>query len=153
MKKYQQLEKMFGREVMADEACEIASIFGQSIDFLSTEAPANTPIQPFSKMPLKSVITNKTLRHEELEYHWQEFALDRQSLVRDKREEMSNYPGYIHVTEKLYDLLDKVKDTMGEKMFDNLQEAITDREVVVTYLHYNKGFFDGIKFAMMMGQF
>lgn len=152
MKKSQQLEKLFGRELYDCDLAVLAKVFEyDSVDFLLKGAEGLN-IQPLDDMPIKSTFSDKQLTSNEFEYHWQKLSNSRRKTIGEKLEDRGFAPGYNKQTEKLGALTGIIGDTMGEKIVEDLYDAIVDQEHAVTHLHYNKGYLDGIKFALMAGQ-
>ncbi|AIF49696.1 hypothetical protein [Pelosinus sp. UFO1] len=50
-----------------------------------------------------------------------------------------------------YTTLMEQVDALLEGQVGEVNEAVTLLIVIATYMHYNKGFFDGIKSGMVMG--
>ena len=152
MKNYKQLEKLFGRELFVEDLSVLAKVFGfDSIDSL-LNSTKELSIQPLNNMPMKSVFSDKELNSSEFEYHWQKLSNSRRRTLNDKLQDKGFAPGHDKQAEKLGALTGLIGDTMGEKIVEDLYDAIVDQEHAVTHLHYNKGYLDGIKFSLMMGQ-
>lgn len=151
MKKSQQLEKLFGRELNGDDLVILAKVFGRSIDSLFKDIK-DISIQPLDNMPTRSMLSDKKINSNEFEYHWQKLSGSRQIDLADKLQDASFSRGYDKKSSHLSDLIETVGATMGDKMIQDLYDAIGDQEHTVAYLHYNKGYLDGIKFFLIAGQ-
>lgn len=150
MKKYKQLEKLFGRELTGDDLVFLSNTFGRSIEsFKDTEAVS---IQELDDMPTESMFSNNMMNSDEFEYQWQKLSSSRRSDLRAKLEYRDFSPAYECKAIKLSDLVEKIGATMGNEMIKELYDAIDEQEEVLTHLNYNKGYLDGIKFALMAGQ-
>lgn len=104
------------------------------------------------QMNIRSMITGNTVKPGQFEHSWQHFVIERQEAFEEKLNTTPLSPNYIEEDNKLHDILESIKAVMGEEKFDEVYRAILNKETTVSYLHYNKGFFDGIKFALMAGQ-
>ncbi len=93
--------------------------------------------------PIKSVITGQMLPVGEFEERWQELVLKRQVMIDEKLDAVGLS------SECLVKMLEKLEN---KELTEDIKEAIFHLQTSVTYTHYNKGFIDGIKFAMMAGQ-
>lgn len=97
---------------------------------------------------LVSMISGNEIDSKSFEGHWQEFILQRQEII-----ELSDPPnGYVQAKKELCTLLDSISERMDKKLVRDLDEVVTNLEIAATYLHYNKGYLDGIKFALMVGK-
>lgn len=144
MKKYQQLEKLFGRKLYASDLGNLAAILGQSINCLDEDFSDDTHIQSFSNATIRSVISDKEIDTKSFEARWQEFVLHRQEAIKT-----SNSLGCVQADGELRALLNVVSEKMDKELVRDLDEAVTNFKIASTYLHYNKGYLDGIKFALM----
>lgn len=98
-------------------------------------------------MPIKSIITGQTILAGEFEECWQELVIKRQEALEDELNKNSLSSEYIKRNSKLNGILEKIEN---EELINNIWDAIARIQSVTTYMHYNKGFLDGIKFAMMI---
>ena len=74
---------------------------------------------------------------------WQEFVIARQETI-EKRIELGEFTSeYVTLMNQLDELL-KDKD-------ESAIDKVTRLVVIASYIHYNKGFFDGMKIALTMG--
>lgn len=92
---------------------------------------------------LRSIITSQTIPVGEFEEGWQELVLKRQLMIDEKLDTAGLSSEY------LVEMLEKLEN---KELTEDIKEAIFHLRTSVTYTYYNKGFLDGIKFAMMVGQ-
>ncbi|CUH97387.1 hypothetical protein P22_3515 [Propionispora sp. 2/2-37] len=152
MKKYQQLEKLFGRPIKVDEITLLAQVFERDLDFLYGDSDTPVEGQRFSDMPVRSRLSGRTIKYDDFEYQWQQFCLSRQEVLEEKLVERAFLPQTAEVEDEVYGLLEKVETTMGDSIVNELGTAITNQQNTLTYIYYNKGYFDGIKYALMAGK-
>lgn len=152
MKKYQQLEKLFGRPIKVDEITLLAQVFERDLDFLCGDSAASAEGHRFSDMPVRSRLSGRTIKYDDFEYQWQQFCLSRQEVLEEKLVERAFLPQTAEVEDEVYGLLEKVETTMGDSIVNELGSAITNQQNTLTYIYYNKGYFDGIKYVLMAGQ-
>ncbi len=151
MKKYQQLEKLFGRPIKVDEITLLAQVFERELDYLCEDSAVAGEGQRFLDMPVKSKLSGKTIKYDDFEYQWQQFCLSRQKVLEEKLVERAFLPETSEVEDAVYGLLEKVETTMGDSIVNELGTAITNQQNTLTYIYYNKGYFDGLKYALMAG--
>ncbi len=96
----------------------------------------------------REMMTGKSMNGECVEREWQEFVLSRQSSVDRKLEYETISSEYGKVDQEIKTLLSDLPD----KKVEALNDAILAMTSLVSYAHYNKGFFDGVKIAMVMGE-
>jgi hypothetical protein len=75
--------------------------------------------------------------------NWQEFVITRQDQLEDKLQFGALSSEHVNLMNQLDELL---KEQKGE-----VSDTVTRLIMSATYIHYNKGFFDGMKIAMIMG--
>jgi hypothetical protein len=93
--------------------------------------------------PIKSIITGQIIPVGEFEEGWQELVLKRQVMIDEKLDAVGLS------SECLVEILEK----LGKKeLAEDIKEAIFHLQTSATYMQYNKGFLDGIKFTMMANQ-
>lgn len=151
MKNYKQLEVLFGRELNSADLTILAKVFGRSIDSLFKDTE-DISIQPLDNMPTESILSGKMMNSNEFEYHWQKLSNSRRMTLSEKLKDRNFAPGYEKQASKLSAVTDTISDAMGHEVINDLYDAINEQEYALTHLHYNKGYFDGIKFALMAGQ-
>lgn len=93
--------------------------------------------------PIKSILTGKAIPIGDFEEGWQELVLKRQVMIDEKLDTVGLS------SECLVKMLEK---SASKEIAEDIEEAIFHIQTSATYMHYNKGFLDGIKFAMMAGQ-
>lgn len=98
---------------------------------------------------LKNIISGQTIPAGEFEEGWQELVIKRQETLEDKLNNDSLSSEYLKRSSELNRILETLEN---KELINNIWDAIVDIQPVSTYMHYNKGFLDGIKFAMMAGQ-
>jgi len=147
VKKYQQLEKLFGRPIKVDEITLLAQVFERELDYSAVTGEG----QRFLDMPVKSKLSGKTIKYDDFEYQWQQFCLSRQKVLEEKLVERAFLPETSDVEDAVYGLLEKVETMMGDSIVNELGTAITNQQNTLTYIYYNKGYFDGLKYALMAG--
>lgn len=98
-------------------------------------------------MLIKNMITGEYMDKENLLRAWQEFIFARQDTIEQKLafEELSSK--YSYANHRIEELL----KNLSEEQAAAISDAITELTVTATYMHYNKGFFDGLKVALVMG--
>jgi hypothetical protein len=105
--------------------------------------PPNQKGQEEITVPIKSMLTGRWMDKGDALRDWQEFILMRQ----DKAEEKLQFGNF---SSEYTRLMEQV-DVLLEEQPGEVSEAVTLLMVTATYMHYNKGFFDGIKIGMVMG--
>lgn len=75
--------------------------------------------------------------------NWQEFVITRQDQLEDKLQFGALSSEHVNIMNQLDELL---KEQKGE-----VSDTVARLIMSATYIHYNKGFFDGMKIAMIMG--
>ena len=105
--------------------------------------PPNQKGQEVITVPIKSVLTGQWMDKGDALRDWQEFVLMRQEKA-DEKLEFGNFAS------EYTTLMNKV-DALLEGQAREVSEAVTLLMVTATYMHYNKGFFDGMKIGMVMG--
>ncbi|WP_094604743.1 hypothetical protein SPSIL_020120 [Sporomusa silvacetica DSM 10669] len=103
-------------------------------------------------MNIRSILTGQSVKPGELEYNWQQFVMDRQEILEEKLDTTEMAAGYRNEDAKLNAILESIEAIVGQENSRDLYDAIIYKQLTATYLHYNKGFLDGIKFATMAGQ-
>jgi len=98
---------------------------------------------------LKNIISGQTIPVGEFEESWQEFVMERQEALEDKLNTNSLSSEYLKRSSELNGILETIEN---KELTNNIWDAIAGVQSVTTYMHYNKGFLDGIKFAIMAGQ-
>ncbi|SFM11644.1 hypothetical protein [Pelosinus propionicus] len=93
--------------------------------------------------PIKSIISGQTIPAGDFEEGWQELVLKRQVMINEKLDAVGLS------TDCLVEMLEK---SASKELAEDIKDTIFHLQTSVTYTHYNKGFLDGIKFAMMAGQ-
>jgi len=88
---------------------------------------------------LKNIITGQDMVPGEMEYSWQEFVINRQERIGRKTDSVESL-------NKIEELLKKIRDDIAS----SLMKAIIARECKVTYIHYNRGFLDGLKLPLKL---
>jgi len=94
-------------------------------------------------VPIKSMLTGRWMDKGDALRDWQEFILMRQ----DKADEKLQFGNFSSEYTRLMEQVDLLLEGQAEEV----SEAITLMMVTATYMHYNKGFFDGMKIGMVMG--
>lgn len=94
-------------------------------------------------MPIKSMLTGEWMDNADVLRDWQEFIFMRQ----EKAEEKLEFAGFSSAYTEMMEQVDQLLEGQPEKV----REAVTSLIVTVTYMHYNKGFFDGMKIGSVMG--
>lgn len=94
-------------------------------------------------VPIKSMLTGQWMDKGDALRDWQEFVLMRQEKA-DEKLQFGNFASeYTRLMEQV--------DALLEGQAGEVSEAVTLLIVTATYMHYNKGFFDGMKIGMVMG--
>lgn len=96
----------------------------------------------------REIMSGKSISDECVERGWQEFVLTRQSGIDRKMEYDAISSEYGKVDQKIKSLLSDLSKEKREELNDSIM-VITS---LVSYMHYNKGFFDGVKITMLMGE-
>ncbi len=94
-------------------------------------------------IPLRSIVTGQWLEKGDVLYDWQEFVLMRQ----EKLEEKLQFGDFSSEYTTIMNQVDQLLEGQPEKV----SQAVTQLVVTATYMHYNKGFLDGMKIGMVMG--
>ena len=105
--------------------------------------PPNQKGQEVITVPIKSVLTGQWMDKGDALRDWQEFVLMRQETA-DEKLEFGNFASE-------YTTLMEQVDALLEGQPEKVSETVTHLIVTATYMHYNKGFFDGMKIGMVMG--
>ncbi|MCC5465402.1 hypothetical protein [Pelosinus baikalensis] len=93
-------------------------------------------------VPIRSMITGQWMDKGDALRDWQEFIFMRQEKIEKKLQD-----GDLSEYTRLMEQVDQLLEGQSEKV----SEAVTELIVSATYMHYNKGFFDGMKIGMVMG--
>jgi hypothetical protein len=94
-------------------------------------------------IPIRSIVTGQWMEKGDVLHDWQEFVLMRQEKL-DGKLQFGNFSSeYTTIMNQVYQLL--------EGQPEKVDEAVTQLVVTATYMHYNKGFLDGMKIGMVMG--
>jgi hypothetical protein len=94
-------------------------------------------------IPIRSIVTGQWMEKGDALHDWQEFVLMRQEKL-DGKLQFGNFSSeYTTIMNQVYQLL--------EGQPEKVDEAVTQLVVTATYMHYNKGFLDGMKIGMVMG--
>ena len=94
-------------------------------------------------IPIRSIVTGQWMDKDDVLHDWQEFVLMRQEKL-DGKLQFGNFSSeYTTIMNQVYQLL--------EGQPEKVDEAVTQLVVTATYMHYNKGFLDGMKIGMVMG--
>lgn len=105
--------------------------------------PSNQKGQAEINVPIKSMLTGQWMDKGDALRDWQEFVLMRQEKA-DEKLQFGNFASeYTRLMEQV--------DALLEGQAGEVSEAVTLLIVTATYMHYNKGFFDGMKIGMVMG--
>jgi hypothetical protein len=94
-------------------------------------------------VPIRSIITGQWMDKGDTLRDWQEFVFMRQEKVEKKLQAGDFSSEYTRIMEQVDQLL--------EGQPQKVSEAVTELIVSATYMHYNKGFFDGMRIGMVMG--
>ncbi|WP_352230860.1 hypothetical protein [Pelosinus sp. IPA-1] len=94
-------------------------------------------------VPIKSMLTGQWMEKGDALRDWQEFIFMRQEKAEGKLQFGAFSSEYTTIMEQVDQLL--------EGQPGKVSEAVTQLVVTATYMHYNKGFFDGMKIGMVMG--
>lgn len=94
-------------------------------------------------VPIKSMLTGQWMDRGDALRDWQEFIFMRQEKVEGKLQ----FGAFSSEYTTIMDQVDKLLEGQPGKV----SEAVTQLVVTATYMHYNKGFFDGMKIGMVMG--
>jgi len=105
--------------------------------------PPNQKGQEEITIPIKSMLTGQWMDKGDALRDWQEFVLMRQEKADDKLQFGDFSSEYTTIMEQV--------DALLEGQGGEVSEAVTLLIVTATYMHYNKGFFDGMKIGMVMG--
>lgn len=94
-----------------------------------------------SQMPIKDTITGQERKQGDFLRDWQEFILDRQDDIVSPE------------TKKVELGLERLLDKVGDKTLINEIDAAVNTVILKkTFLHYNKGFADGLKLALRLSE-
>jgi hypothetical protein len=96
---------------------------------------------------MRNVITGENMDKENPLEAWQEFVLVRQEMIDCKLEYRKLSSEYLQANDQIQELL----KGLPEEQATGISDAIMDLTSTATYIHYNKGFFDGLKIAMVLG--
>jgi hypothetical protein len=91
----------------------------------------------------KNIITGQDMDEKDVIKNWQEFVVTRQEHLENKLQFGELSSEQINILNQLDELL---KDQEGKVI-----DTVTKLMMSATYMHYNKGFFDGMKIAITMG--
>ena len=98
---------------------------------------------------ITDVRTGRELPVGDFQHAWQEFIFSRQENLETKLVMQGLSSEYRKQDFTLGVLLDKLTDQM---LADDIREAAETLQLTISYLNYTKGFYEGLKFAMMAGQ-
>ena len=98
---------------------------------------------------MKSKITGRDFQEGEFEANWQQFCGRRQEDLDEKLGGMGTSGEYTRLDYLLGDVLGSLGN---QEKADEIMGAVIALQANATYAHYNKGFLDGIKFALMAGK-
>ncbi|MBP2659296.1 MAG: hypothetical protein H6Q69_2328 [Firmicutes bacterium] len=112
-------------------------------DQLEELLPQNQKGSMEINVPIRSMITGQWMDKGDALRDWQEFIFMRQ----EKNEKKLQVGDLSSEYTRLMEQVDQLLEGQPEKV----SEAVTALIVSVTYMHYNKGFFDGMKIGMVMG--
>ena len=101
--------------------------------------------------PIKDKITGKDLLKGDFQHDWQEFVSSRQSDLDEKLNTKGVSSEFFEVDSRLHVLLEQVTNGDNE-LLHRIYADVFAQQDTVSYASYNKGFLEGIKFAMMAGQ-
>nr|WP_017531589.1 MULTISPECIES: hypothetical protein [Pelosinus] len=93
-------------------------------------------------IPLRSIVTGQWLDKGDVLHDWQEFVLMRQEKLEGKLQFGNFSSEYTTIMNQVDQLL--------EGQPEKVSQAVTQLVVTATYMHYNKGFFDGMKIGTAM---
>lgn len=105
--------------------------------------PQNHKASVEINVPIRSMITGQWMDKGDALRDWQEFIFMRQEKIETKLQSGDLSSEYTRIMEQV----DQLLAGQPEKVSDTLIELIGS----ITYMHYNKGFFDGMKIGMVMG--
>ena len=94
-------------------------------------------------IPIRSIVTGQWMEKGDVLHDWQEFVLMRQEKLEGKLQFGNFSSEYTTIMNQVDQLL--------EGQPEKVDEAVTQLVVTATYMHYNKGFLDGMKIGMVMG--
>jgi ElaB/YqjD/DUF883 family membrane-anchored ribosome-binding protein len=112
-------------------------------DQLEELLPQNQKASVEINVPIRSMITGQWMDKGDALRDWQEFIFMRQEKIEKKLQVSDLSSEYTRLMEQVDQLL--------EGQPEKVSEAVTELIVSTTYMHYNKGFFDGMKIGMVMG--
>ena len=98
---------------------------------------------------MKSMITGLDFQEGEFEANWQQFCGRRQEDLEEKLGSLGGSSEYVRLDRFLGDALGSIDD---QEKADEIMGAVIALQANATYAHYNRGFWDGIKFALMAGK-
>lgn len=93
-------------------------------------------------IPVRSVVTGQWLEKSDALRDWQEFVFMRQEKIEEKLE-------FGELSSEYTTIMNQV-DQLLEGQPEKVSKAVTHLVVTATYMHYNKGFFDGMKIGTAM---
>ncbi len=93
-------------------------------------------------IPIRSIVTGQWMEKGDTLLDWQEFVLMRQEKLEEKLQ-FGNFSSE-------YTIIMNQVDQLLEGQPEKVSEAVTQLVVTATYMHYNKGFLDGMKIGMAM---
>ncbi len=93
-------------------------------------------------IPLRSIVTGQWMEKGDVLHDWQEFVLMRQEKLEGKLQFGNFSSEYTTIMNQVDQLL--------EGQPEKVSQAVTQLVVTATYMHYNKGFFDGMKIGTAM---
>ena len=98
---------------------------------------------------MKSKITGRDFQEGEFEANWQQFCGRRQEDLEEKLGSLGGSSEYARMDRLLGEVLGGIDN---QEKADEIMGAVIALQANATYAHYNKGFLDGIKFALMAGK-
>lgn len=99
-------------------------------------------VEYIEKQTIKNIITGENMQYGELEYDWQEFVLNRQENIEQKTDTSNSFKA----VEKLLEQID------NNELAGSVRDAVINRECDVIYINYSRGFKEGLKVALMLGE-
>ncbi|BBB91088.1 MAG TPA: hypothetical protein PKA28_11010 [Methylomusa anaerophila] len=99
------------------------------------------------KQNLKNILTGGTMQPGDFEYDWQEFANNRQKLLKEKILTDKLSGEYINCSIVFNEVLEQVDNN---DLTDLIRNVAITRESIANYIHYNHGFLDGLKLALSL---
>lgn len=101
--------------------------------------------------PIRDKITGKNFFKGDFQHDWQEFVTNRQNGLDEKLNTQHLSSEFFEVDSGLHSLLEQAANG-DEEFISRVYAAFSAQQDTVSFMSYNKGFFEGIKFAMMAGQ-